>query len=203
MANYHPPEDDQQVRASRADEPSPDLAAQTTQPDQSVVKAATAPPNAQAAPPSTLSPQPKTLRIDGKPEPVIVVRDLKKTYHLGKQTHVYALQGISLEVYPGEFVAVMGPSGSGKSTFMNLIGCLDRPTSGEYYLDGQDVSRLAPDDLAAVRNRKIGFIFQGFNLLPRMSALGNVILPMVYAGLPKSVMAERAKAALVAVGLGG
>ncbi|HLZ60858.1 MAG TPA: ABC transporter ATP-binding protein [Ktedonosporobacter sp.] len=202
MANYHLPEDDQQVRASRADEPSPDLAAQTTQPDQSVVKAATAPPNAQAAPPSTSSPQPETLRIDGKPEPVIVVRDLKKTYHLGKQTHVYALQGISLEVYPGEFVAVMGPSGSGKSTFMNLIGCLDRPTSGEYWLNGKLVSRLANDELAAIRNRMLGFVFQGFNLLGRADALQNVALPLIYAGLSKHERDSRARKVLRLVGLG-
>ncbi len=116
---------------------------------------------------------------------------------------VHALRGVSLDVYPGEFVAVMGTSGSGKSTFMNLLGCLDRPTSGRYYLDGQDVARLSPDDLAAVRNLKVGFIFQGFNLLPRMTALGNVILPMVYAGLPRPVMEERARYALASVGLAG
>ncbi|MBO0783461.1 MAG: ABC transporter ATP-binding protein, partial [Ktedonobacteraceae bacterium] len=99
--------------------------------------------------------------------PVIAVRDLRKTYVLGKKTEVQALRGVSLDVYPGEFVAIMGPSGSGKSTFMNLLGCLDRPSQGEYWLDGRLVSRLSSDDLASMRNRLIGFVFQGFNLLGR------------------------------------
>ncbi|HEY6409156.1 MAG TPA: ATP-binding cassette domain-containing protein, partial [Ktedonobacteraceae bacterium] len=106
--------------------------------------------------------------------PIVAVRNLIKTYIVG-QTQVRALQGISLTVKQGEFVAVMGPSGSGKSTFMNLIGCLDRPTRGEYWLAGKLVSRLANDELADIRNRQIGFVFQGFNLLTRSSALGNVI----------------------------
>ncbi|MGH2460450.1 MAG: ABC transporter ATP-binding protein [Chloroflexota bacterium] len=134
------------------------------------------------------------------PDPSIRVERLAKDYHLGDNI-VHALRGVTLDVFPGEFVAVMGASGSGKSTFMNLIGCLDRPTSGVYLLDGIDVADLTADDLAWVRNRKVGFIFQGFNLLPRMTALGNVTLPMIYAGVPRPVMEERALAALAAVGL--
>ena len=133
--------------------------------------------------------------------PVVAVRDLGKTYWLG-QTEVHALRGVTLNVYPGEFVAVMGPSGSGKSTFMNVIGCLDRPTSGEYWLSGVPVSRMSPDRLADVRNRRIGFIFQGFHLLPRETALANVMLPMMYAGVPGRVQEQRAQQALKLVGLG-
>ena len=133
-------------------------------------------------------------------EPIIHVDKLTKNYVLGTNV-VHALRGVTLDVHPGEFVAVMGASGSGKSTFMNLIGCLDRPTSGVYELDGIDVSSLDRDELALVRNRKVGFIFQGFNLLPRMTALGNVSLPMIYAGVPGPVVEERALAALAMVGL--
>jgi putative ABC transport system ATP-binding protein len=133
--------------------------------------------------------------------PTIRVVDLAKDYWRGPNV-VHALRGVSLDVHPGEFVAVMGASGSGKSTFMNLIGCLDRPTAGVYELDGVDVARLGKDDLAIVRNRKIGFVFQGFNLLPRLSARDNVMLPMLYAGVPRNVMEHRADAALRAVGLG-
>src|SRR3954452_4496456 len=114
-------------------------------------------------------------------QPVIEVSDLRKEYHTG-DTVVAALRGVSLAVQPGEMVMVMGPSGSGKSTFMNLIGCLDRPTAGSYKLDGVEVSSLAATQLADLRNVKIGFIFQGFNLLQRTDALGNVMLPMIYAG---------------------
>src|SRR6266516_30561 len=113
------------------------------------------------------------------PAAVIAVRDLTKTYILGGKTSVPALRGVTLEVYPGEFVAIMGPSGSGKSTFMNLLGCLDRPTSGEYWLAGNLVSSLSSDRLASIRNQLIGFVFQGFNLLGRATALRNVSLPMV------------------------
>jgi putative ABC transport system ATP-binding protein len=134
-------------------------------------------------------------------EPVIRVSDLVKDYSRGESV-VHALRAVSLSVDPGEFVAVMGPSGSGKSTFMNMIGCLDRPTSGSYQLDGVDVTQLSPTQLANLRNQKIGFIFQGFNLLPRMDALDNVMLPMMYAGVPKAIRMRRAEVALEAVGLG-
>jgi putative ABC transport system ATP-binding protein len=133
--------------------------------------------------------------------PTIRVAGLSKDYARGPNV-VHALRGVSLEVHPGEFVAVMGTSGSGKSTFMNILGCLDRPTHGVYELDGIDVAELSKDDLAMVRNRKIGFVFQGFNLLPRLTARDNVMLPMLYAGVSHEVMEHRADAALAAVGLG-
>jgi putative ABC transport system ATP-binding protein len=133
--------------------------------------------------------------------PLIAVRDLSKTYTMGS-TRVRALRGVTLTVERGEFVSVMGPSGSGKSTFMNLIGCLDRPTSGSYALLGIPVSRLSPDQLADVRNRRIGFVFQGFNLLARATALSNVALPLVYAGLSREQQERRARRALQLVGLG-
>jgi putative ABC transport system ATP-binding protein len=131
---------------------------------------------------------------------VIKVDDLSKQYRLGPNI-VPALRGVSLEVQRGQFVAVMGPSGSGKSTFMNLIGCLDQPSSGSYRLNGTEVATLSRNALADVRNRELGFIFQGFNLLPRMNALGNVMLPMLYGGVPGNVRRQRALAALEAVGL--
>ncbi|MGV7975398.1 MAG: ABC transporter ATP-binding protein [Anaerolineaceae bacterium] len=132
-------------------------------------------------------------------EPVIRVRDLKKIYRMGA-VEVYALHGIDLEVQPGEIVAIMGPSGSGKSTLMNMIGCLDSPSSGEYYLDGQLVSDLVDDELAAVRNKKIGFVFQNYNLLPRANALQNVELPLRYSD-EKTNLRERSASALDKVGL--
>ena len=133
--------------------------------------------------------------------PVISVRNLVKTYVVG-EVEVRALRGVNLEVQKGEFLAVTGPSGSGKSTFMHIIGCLDRPTSGQYFLDGQDVSRMSKDALADVRNTKIGFVFQGFNLLSRTTALDNVELPLLYrGGLKTAERHRRAMAALEAVGL--
>jgi putative ABC transport system ATP-binding protein len=131
-------------------------------------------------------------------QPVISVRNLVKTYQVGEVT-VRALRGADFDVYPGEFVAVTGPSGSGKSTLMHILGCLDRPTSGQYFLDGKDVSRMSKDDLAAVRNRKIGFVFQGFNLLSRTTALDNVELPLLYNGAAKLKTAERHKRAMDAL----
>ena len=136
--------------------------------------------------------------------PVISVRNLVKSYTVGEVV-VRALRGADLDVDKGEFVAVTGPSGSGKSTLMHILGCLDRPTSGQYILDGKDVSRMSKDDLAMVRNRKIGFVFQGFNLLSRTTALDNVKLPLLYNGGSKMKLAERHKRAmdaLTAVGLG-
>jgi len=128
------------------------------------------------------------------------IRDLTRRYDLGGET-IHALRGVSLDIHPNEYVAVMGPSGSGKSTMMNLLGCLDTPSSGEYWLNGQEVSQLADDALARVRNREIGFVFQTFNLLPRATALHNVELPLVYAGLPGSERRDRAAHALEQVGL--
>lgn len=138
-------------------------------------------------------------------ETVISVRDLTKTYQVG-DIEVRALRGASLDVQRGEFVCVTGPSGSGKSTFMHIIGCLDRPTGGNYFLDGKDVSRMSKDELAVIRNKKIGFVFQGFNLLSRTTALDNVELPLLYnAGKDRMKAAERhkrAKDVLEVVGLG-
>jgi putative ABC transport system ATP-binding protein len=134
---------------------------------------------------------------------VISVKNLVKTYVVG-EVEVRALRGVNLEVQRGEFLAVTGPSGSGKSTFMHIIGCLDRPTSGQYFLDGQDVSRMSKDALAAVRNKKIGFVFQGFNLLSRTSALDNVELPLLYGanGMKTAERHQKAIEMLKLVGLG-
>ena len=135
----------------------------------------------------------------GQNHALIEIKDVTKIYQMGEM-EVRALRGISLEIHPGELVAIMGPSGSGKSTLMNILGALDVPTSGLYMLDGQDVSAMDDDHLAEIRNRKIGFVFQSFNLLPRTSALANVELPLVYAGAKNR--RERAIAALELVGLG-
>jgi putative ABC transport system ATP-binding protein len=131
---------------------------------------------------------------------ILATEDLGKDYRLGPHT-VHALRGVSTTIERGEFVAVMGPSGSGKSTFMNLLGCLDRPTAGRYWLDGQDVAQLSRDELATVRNGKIGFVFQQFNLLPRTSAIENVELPLLYGDDNPRARRERARARLVEVGL--
>ena len=133
---------------------------------------------------------------------VIEVHALKKSYRMGN-IEVHALAGVSFTVERGEMLAVMGPSGSGKSTLMNILGCLDSPTSGRYMLDGEDVSRLRGDDLAEIRNRKVGFVFQSFNLLPRSSALTNVELPLRYAGVGKKERLDRASEMLSMVGLDG
>ena len=134
-------------------------------------------------------------------EPIIRIRDLTRHYVMGTET-VQALRGVSLDIGRNEYVAIMGPSGSGKSTMMNMIGCLDTPTGGEYWLNGQEVSQLTDDQLARVRNKEIGFVFQTFNLLPRATSLHNVELPLVYAGVSARDRRARASAALGRVGLG-
>ena len=133
-------------------------------------------------------------------KPLIKITNIKRDFALGNET-VYVLKGIDLEINKGEYVALMGPSGSGKSTLMNLLGCLDTPTSGSYILNGKDVSKMHDDELAEIRNKEIGFVFQTFNLLPRTTALDNVALPMVYAGFSKSERKVRAEEVLNQVGL--
>lgn len=132
---------------------------------------------------------------------VIQVRNLKKTYHMGQQV-VQALRDVSLDIGRNEYVALMGPSGSGKSTLMNMLGCLDTPTSGTYVLNNEDVSVLTDDELATIRNKEIGFVFQTFNLIPRLSTLENVALPLVYAGVSKNKRLDKAYSVLESVGLG-
>src|SRR6266567_2605878 len=200
----------EQITAPGPNTPVPGTPAadgQTTQPGLTVTKPEAAAPGDPAVSNQPTVPQTALTTVQqgniwGKRVPVIAVRNLTKTYILGKKTRVPALRGISLEVYPGEFVAIMGPSGSGKTTLMNLIGCLDRPTSGEYWLAGKLVSRLSSDELAAIGNRLLGFVFQGFNLLGRATAVSNVALPMVYAGLPRRERERRARKVLTLVGLG-
>ncbi|HVX50118.1 MAG TPA: ABC transporter ATP-binding protein [Chitinophagaceae bacterium] len=132
---------------------------------------------------------------------IIHLDNLKKSYFMGSQA-IPVLKGISLDIFKNEYVALMGPSGSGKSTLMNILGCLDTPTGGKYVLNGNDVSQMADDQLAEIRNAEIGFVFQQFNLLPRLTAAENVALPLVYAGVPKKERMERAVEALKKVGLG-
>src|SRR5438874_8149712 len=135
------------------------------------------------------------------PSHLIEMRELTRVYQLGPQ-EIYALRGVDLIIGNGEYVAIMGPSGSGKSTLMNIIGCLDRPSAGRYLLDGIPVESMDDDELAAIRNKKIGFVFQTFNLLARTTALQNVELPLIYAKIPKHERREMAEEALTAVGLG-
>jgi len=132
---------------------------------------------------------------------MICTSDLWKTYDMGSEQQVHALRGLNLQIHRNEYIAIMGPSGSGKSTLMNLIGCLDSPSRGQYWLNGQLVSELDDDELARIRNKEIGFVFQTFNLLARATALHNVELPLIYAGLPSAERTTRAKEALAAVGM--
>ncbi len=144
---------------------------------------------------------PESIPVKGSNNTIVKVSDLAKSYSLG-EIQVKALRGISIEVHRGEFVAVMGPSGSGKSTFMNILGCLDIPTSGQYLLDGVDVSRMTSDELASIRNLKLGFVFQGFNLLARTSAVENVELPLLYSTrVDPDLREDMALSALESVGL--
>ncbi len=148
-----------------------------------------------------LAPQ-RTARLTRPPGAlVIAIENVVKLYQMGAET-IHALRGVSLEIRRNEYLAVMGPSGSGKSTLMNMLGCLDTPTSGRYEFTGRNVKAMGDDELAAIRNREIGFVFQTFNLLPRADALRNVELPLIYAGMPPAERQERARQALADVGLG-
>src|SRR5215471_10143810 len=142
-----------------------------------------------------------TVAPVGSNLPLVEVYDIRKNYQLG-ETEVHALRGVSVSIHGGDFVAIMGASGSGKSTFMNILGCLDKPTSGKYLLEGTDVSALTKRELARIRNQKIGFVFQGFNLLGRTTALENTELPMLYSKTAKNDRERRAREALAQVGLG-
>jgi putative ABC transport system ATP-binding protein len=150
---------------------------------------------------AVMKPEPSAKGTPAGAVPVIQAEEVHKYYDLG-ETKVHALRGVDLRIEPGEFVAIMGSSGSGKSTFMNMLGCLDKPTSGRYLLEGTDVSRLGKKELAAIRNKKLGFVFQGFNLLSRTTALENVELPTLYARLEKEQRLARARKVLEMVGLG-
>jgi len=151
--------------------------------------------------PNTTVPNPTEI---APPEScMIAAEDLWKTYDMGSEQQVHALRGVNLRIQRNEYVAIMGPSGSGKSTLMNLIGCLDTPSQGKYWLNSQLVSELDDDELARIRNKEIGFVFQTFNLLARATALHNVELPLIYAGIPTEERIERAKTALEAVNMGG
>lgn len=144
---------------------------------------------------------PNTTTLAPPDSCMIAAEDLWKTYDMGSEQQVHALRGVNLRIQRSEYVAIMGPSGSGKSTLMNLIGCLDTPSQGKYWLNGQLVSELDDDELARIRNKEIGFVFQTFNLLARATALHNVELPLIYAGVPTEERIARAKAALSAVGM--
>jgi putative ABC transport system ATP-binding protein len=150
---------------------------------------------------ATISQPDVRVNPPGAPDTIIEIDDVHKYYDLG-ETRVHALRGVSLQIERGEFVAIMGASGSGKSTFMNILGCLDKPTSGRYLLEGIEASSLTKKELAAIRNRKIGFVFQGFNLLSRTTALENVELPTLYAHISKEESRKRSEQALQLVGLG-
>jgi len=151
---------------------------------------------------SQLGAAPHAPAGDAAPPAAIELREVSREYRVGEEIVVRALRGVSLRIERGEYVAVMGSSGSGKSTLMHIVGCLDSPTAGRYMLDGADVRDIPEDDLADLRNRKIGFVFQAFNLVPRTSALANVELPLTYAGLQRADRRRRALAALRAVGMG-
>src|SRR6266536_847341 len=144
---------------------------------------------------------PNTANLAPPESCMIAAEDLWKTYDMGSEQQVHALRGVNLQIRRNEYVAIMGPSGSGKSTLMNLIGCLDSPSRGQYWLNAQLVSELDDDELARIRNKEIGFVFQTFNLLARATALHNVELPLIYAGIPAAERAQRAKEALAAVGM--
>src|ERR1700730_8688995 len=212
--NMSQPEGEKEMRSSGAEQLEDDFDGTAideypTALEKAVAKPESSEPSAEEIYKATTMPQTALTRVeDGngvykKSRPVIAIRNLRKTYFIGKGTRVDALAGVSLEVYPGEFVAIMGPSGSGKSTFMNLLGCLDRPTSGEYWLAGKLVSSLSSNELAAIRNRLLGFVFQGFNLLGRATAMKNVQLPMIYSGISRQEQEKRARKVLTLVGLGG
>ena len=145
--------------------------------------------------------QPQSPNGDGKSTVLIAMRDLWKTYDMGAEK-VHALHGVTFDVHRGEYLAITGPSGSGKSTLMNLIGCLDTPSQGQYWLNGKNVSEMDDDELARIRNQEVGFVFQTFNLLARATALHNVELPLIYAGVPSKTRGERANLALEKVELG-
>jgi len=151
---------------------------------------------------SAVATAPAPARAYRPPGPLVIdIQDVTKLYKMGSET-VHALRGVSVQIHRNEYLAVMGPSGSGKSTLMNMLGCLDTPTAGHYQFSGKDVSAMTDDELADIRNREIGFVFQTFNLLPRSNALHNVELPLIYAGLPPSQRRAQAEQALRNVGLG-
>ncbi len=142
------------------------------------------------------------MEQNGSQKVIIDIGRVEKIYDLGHTNKVHALDGVDLKIYQNDYVAIMGPSGSGKSTLMNMLGCLDTPTSGQYYFEGEDVAMMDDNELAFIRNQKIGFVFQSFNLLARATTLSNVELPLVYAGVPKAERIEMARSACECVGLG-